>query len=532
MDSARVDIKRTHEREAVIAEFRAKETGAAEEAAKSKGVSAQNREINGYPVETLNDPEVLALKNGYQNALSHYLAGFLYEATNEPGLASPGYRQAIELRPDTAVLEVGLRGLDERTSFTHRRKNRMTDVLFIVEAGSAPARKPKGFTLPIPVGNRIRTVSVSYPVIEASREPLLSSLMVEDKEFKLANVVDVNVMARRALKDEIPGMVVRGVVRAIAKGLLQEQLEKNGGIIGSLIGSVASAVTEQADDRMWRTLPGRVYVARGYLAPGDHVITVNGQNVNVTVNGQYALVPIRLYEGSLLIGGVGQFGALPATAPVAPVVQEVPAAASSPAKPAKVIKKTSLQTSDVTVNASAAAALAKAAPHRPSPPLHPPGRPRPRGRPPLPQPFPPTNPQPRNMDRTITMHFKTLATIALCMYGCAQAQEKINLQLPTTSPAIAAKVLLRGDPAGVRVSEMRITRPSDILVVQADLDNGERTDHTVFYRFKWLDGGGNQVGDGETWKQMVVRGLGQQTVKSVAPMGSAMDFRLEMNVSQ
>jgi hypothetical protein len=105
MDTARVDIKRTHEREAVIAEFRAKETTTAEEEAKAKGVSSKGKEINGYPVETLNDPEVLALKNGYQNALSHYLAGFLYEVLNEPGMAAPGYRKAIELKPETGVLE-------------------------------------------------------------------------------------------------------------------------------------------------------------------------------------------------------------------------------------------------------------------------------------------------------------------------------------------------------------------------------------------------------------------------------------------
>ena len=109
LDNARVDIKRTHEREAVIAEFRAKETLAAEEEAKTKGATSGSKELDGYPVETLNDPEVLALKNGYQNALSHYLAGFLYEAMNEPGMAAPGYRKAIELKPETGVLEEGLR---------------------------------------------------------------------------------------------------------------------------------------------------------------------------------------------------------------------------------------------------------------------------------------------------------------------------------------------------------------------------------------------------------------------------------------
>ena len=80
------------------------------------------------------------------------------------------------------------------------------------------------------------------------------------------------------------------------------------------------------------------------------------------------------------------------------------------------------------------------------------------------------------------------------------------------------------------VREMRIVRKNDILVVQADMANMGRTDRTVFYRFKWLDNVGNQVGDGESWKQMTVLGLGQQTVKSVAPTSAAVDLRLEMNV--
>ncbi|MEO8119360.1 MAG: hypothetical protein ABI606_08570, partial [Rhodoferax sp.] len=312
LDNGRVDIKRTHEREAVIAEFRAKETAAAEEEAKSKGAGSVGKEINGYPVETLNDPEVLALKNGYQNALSHYLAGFLYEVLNEPGMAAPGYRKAIELKPETGVLEEGLRGLDARTSFTHKRRQRMTDVLFLVETGNAPARKPKAFTIPVPTPGGLRTVSISYPIIEPSTDPLLSKLSVSGREFTLEKVVDVNVMARRALKDEMPGMVFRGVTRAIVKGVVQDQLQKNAGLLGAIAGSIASAVTEQADDRLWRMLPGRVYVARGYLPEGEHKVEINGRdfNLNVKVGGQYAIVPLRLYDTVVLAGDVGNFGTL------------------------------------------------------------------------------------------------------------------------------------------------------------------------------------------------------------------------------
>jgi len=101
---------------------------------------------------------------------------------------------------------------------------------------------------------------------------------------------------------------------------------------------------------------------------------------------------------------------------------------------------------------------------------------------------------------------------------------------PATPPAVAAKVALRGSAQGVAVTEMRLVRRNDVLTVQADFTNMEQPDRTVFYRFKWLDGVGNQVGDGEVWKQMRVLGLAQQTVKSVAPHAAAVDLRLEMNV--
>jgi len=255
---------------------------------------------------------VLELKNGYSNALSHYLSGFLYEVLNEPDLAAPGYRHAIELKPGTAVLDEGLRGLDERTSFTWKRRQQMTDVLFIVEAGDAPARKPKGFTLPVPTGRGLVTASISYPVIDPSGDALLTKLAMDQQELALERVVDVNVMARRALKDQMPGMVLRGFTRALAKGVMQDQLQKNAGLFGAIVGMVASVATEKADDRMWRMLPGRIYVARGYLPPGSHQLAIDGRGVTgkVDIGGQYALVPLRIYGDRVLVGEVARIGTL------------------------------------------------------------------------------------------------------------------------------------------------------------------------------------------------------------------------------
>ena len=104
---------------------------------------------------------------------------------------------------------------------------------------------------------------------------------------------------------------------------------------GGLIGAAASVVTEQADDRLWRMLPGRVYVARGYLPPGEHTITINGRAlpVPIKIDGQYALVPLRLYENSVLTGDVAMLGQLPTVA-AAPQPAPAPAAAA-PAAPVR-----------------------------------------------------------------------------------------------------------------------------------------------------------------------------------------------------
>ena len=311
LEGARVDIKRTHEREAIIERVRAKSTADAEAEAQKKGAKTEAKELNGYPTASLNDPQVLTLKNGYQNALSHYLAGFLYEALNEPSLAAPGYRAAIELHPGSPLLEEGLKGLDNRTSLTFKQHQNMTDVLLVVETGLAPARVSKSFFIPVPTGSTIPVVPISYPVINPSNDPDLGQLAVGDNVLQCDKIVDLNVMARRELKDEMPGMILRGFTRALAKGVMQDQLQKNAGVMGLLAGIAISAATEKADDRMWRMLPDRVYVARTRLPPGEHDLVVNGQKVgSVKIAGQYQVVPVRLHEGTYLLGQPGVIGQL------------------------------------------------------------------------------------------------------------------------------------------------------------------------------------------------------------------------------
>ena len=73
------------------------------------------------------------------------------------------------------------------------------------------------------------------------------------------------------------------------------------------------------------------------FGPVEHDLVIDGVNVGkARVDGQYAVVPVRLYQNRPLVGAVGQFGQLPLVAqaeePPAPVV--APPAPKPVAKPA------------------------------------------------------------------------------------------------------------------------------------------------------------------------------------------------------
>jgi hypothetical protein len=316
-ENARVAIKQTHEREAVIAEVRAREYQQVEDEARKRGANLSYKDLKGYPVQTIDDPEVNSLRNSYQSALSHYLAGFIYEALGEPSLAAAGYRQAIELQPNAPLLEQGLAGLDQRTG---ARADGLTDVLFEIETGLAPAIVSRHFALPVPINQTFVLVPVSFPVIQQEGAGFVpADLRVDDSQTLVPiQITSVDAMARRALKDDMPGIMLRGFIRASAKAAAQYALQhqaqqQNSGLLGlaALAMSIGSVATESADERSWRSLPARIAIARGKLPPGSHTITVatpaGPRSTQVNISGRYTFIALRLMKGKL-------FAMLPETA--------------------------------------------------------------------------------------------------------------------------------------------------------------------------------------------------------------------------
>lgn len=298
-DSARTEIKKTHEREALIAELRDKEYLKRETEAKEKGITTELKDLQGYPVETLDAPEVLGLKNSYQSAFSHYLSGFVYEALGERGLAAPGYRKAIELRPNTPLLEQALLDLDASTS----RKADESEVLLVVQSGLAPSRDSVRIPLPIPTSNGLIITPLSFPVVrEDASTPPPASLTLGERALQLTELNSTSAMSRRALRDDMPGIILRTSVRAISRSVAQKQLNDVNPLAGLAVG-LASAITEGADERTWRTLPDSTRIARLRLKKGEHRLNLGGQPVQVTVAQDYQVIALRTVGSQIFTAG-------------------------------------------------------------------------------------------------------------------------------------------------------------------------------------------------------------------------------------
>jgi uncharacterized protein len=298
-DKARVAIRRTHEREALVARLRERQVRKLEE---EGGERARRsfRELDGYPVQTIDSPEVNALRNSYQSAFSHYLAGFVYEALGEPSLAAAGYRQAIELQPGAPLLDQALEGLDARV---FDRDSGRSELLVVIESGAAPARSSVNINLPVPTDAGFLLVPMSFPTIrDEPRTMTARSVSIDGSgTSNIATLTSVDLMARRALRDEMPSIMLRAIARATTKAVLQRQAMKRDdtGLAGALA-IIGTIVTERADERAWRTLPAEI-AARASVAPGTHRLEIEADGTRhafeVNVEGRYALIAVRLLGG-------------------------------------------------------------------------------------------------------------------------------------------------------------------------------------------------------------------------------------------
>ncbi len=253
---------------------------------------------NAYPSMT---SVIGKVKNGFQNAFTFYLSGILYEASGELNDAYIDYKRAVEIYPENTYLQQDLLRLatqldmsDDLTKFQQRfgkyqarKGNPHGQIVLIVEQDIVNSKQDTTLHLPVGRSNSgLKFFSFSLPVYNEAL-PLRSKLSVsnEGQSYQANEIVRIQSLAAKDLKDQLPSLLTRQVVRVVAKEQVRQKLSREAGDVGNILASIYNITSEQADTRSWSTLPDEIDIIRMSTPAGKQTLQLqlNGQRQNIEV---------------------------------------------------------------------------------------------------------------------------------------------------------------------------------------------------------------------------------------------------------
>jgi hypothetical protein len=151
-------------------------------------------------------------------------------------------------------------------------------------------------------------VPVSFPVIVPAQPAYMPAQLQIDGEnpIDVVAITSIDLMARKALQEEMPGILLRGIIRSTAKAVAQSQAGKNDEFaLAAFAIAIGSMITESADERGWRSLPAQIAIARARIPSGEHTITLQTpegvRSVQLNLAGRYTVVGLRLLRSELFV---------------------------------------------------------------------------------------------------------------------------------------------------------------------------------------------------------------------------------------
>lgn len=291
LGGARVEIRIAYQRQNELREKHAKalEKAEREGRAKSWEQSFQKADRGRYRELSSRAGNVHSV---YQNAYAYYISSLVYELGGERDEAYIDLKKAILAAPDSESLQKDLIRLSRELGFYEdeqrwvarfgepdRECGAGTDVFVIFQHGSAPVKEPLSFPIPLPEGGLVFASLPVYRFVPSGTQA--GSVSVEGQNVRTSVVSDIDAVAARNLLDEFPVLFAKQVARSILKAQVTKKLSREYGAVGAITGTLASAVTEQADQRTWASLPKEIQVARVFVpehtgqirvssAPGGH----------------------------------------------------------------------------------------------------------------------------------------------------------------------------------------------------------------------------------------------------------------------
>lgn len=258
------------------------------------------------------DDTIGNIKNGFQNAYTFYLSAVFYEATGELDNAYIDYKRAIDIFPGNTFLQQDILrlakqlnrkdelarfsqqfGKEERLNSLNEKQSNIQNfgqVIVFFEQGTVANKQEIDLNLPIYTRHGdLRFFSFALPVYRSenkTQSPLLISS--GENSWHSENIVNLQSLASKTLKEQLPAMVTRQALRLIAKEEFRRKMQKEGGDIGNILSSLYNIASEKADTRSWLTLPDNIQIARFNLPVGAQKLSfrygTNDKNLELIIN--------------------------------------------------------------------------------------------------------------------------------------------------------------------------------------------------------------------------------------------------------
>jgi len=246
--------------------------------------------------------KALAEQGEPDDPFARWLAGMIYEALGEWSDARIAYDKALAAYTDEespyalppprqlqrdlvrATRAVGLadeaRRLRERFALPDddpaldpQAYARQGELLFFYLDNLAPLWRETNTLVHATADGHLVRIALPYAVPRPS--PVSRArVRADDREATAEQAEDIARLSVHHLEREMPKLVARAIVRAVAKEKAVDKVQQEGGAVLGLMMNIATIASERADTRSWSLLPDNVRVARLPLPPGVYPVAV------------------------------------------------------------------------------------------------------------------------------------------------------------------------------------------------------------------------------------------------------------------
>ncbi len=135
--------------------------------------------------------------------------------------------------------------------------------------------------------SKIEVVRVAFP--KYVERPVFydgAILKLNDQQFPLQRVEDVNAIAFKCLQERMTLELSKALIRVALKKAMEYEVRQKNQSVGAMIG-VLNALTEKADTRNWQTLPHEIFYARLPLKKGMNKVVLSVGTTGNPSGGQF-----------------------------------------------------------------------------------------------------------------------------------------------------------------------------------------------------------------------------------------------------